>query len=243
MTLTDTCQRLRGTSNGPRFLTHYDKIFFTITLKQTLKNDSEGAASGIKKENVFKSYLELQDFGQQAGNANLQDIGSSLEIQNSAEESNASCPVVDENEQESIAISKSGDELSPHSGSTSSNGHRSLKSELEIQEVEKNASRKIEIASGSHSVTTDTEHNDEHVDKSVSNDELDKSQQPPALKDVRATSEVVEPQTETSNKGDQSHLGLGKTSAANDLHLDSAIIYSILISCLFTFIYLIICRI
>ncbi|KHN48349.1 phosphatidate phosphatase PAH1-like [Glycine soja] len=174
-----------------------------------IKTDSKGAASGIKRENVFKSYLELQDFGQQAGNADLQDIGSSLEIQNSAEESNASCPVVDENEQESIAISKNGDELSPHSGSTSSNGHRSLKSELEIQEVEKNASGKIETASGSHSVTTDTEQNDEHVDKSVSNDELDESQQTPALKDVRATSEVVEPQTETSNKGDQSHLGLG----------------------------------
>ena len=71
--------------------------------------------------------MELQDFGQQAKNAYLQDIGSSLEIQNSAEESNASCPVVDENEQESIAISKNGDELSPHSGFTSSNGHKSLR--------------------------------------------------------------------------------------------------------------------
>ncbi|KAG5002917.1 hypothetical protein JHK86_027056 [Glycine max] len=174
-----------------------------------MKTDSEEAASGIKRENVFKSCLELQDFGQQAGNADLQNIGSSLKIQNSVEESNASHPAVDENEQESIAISKNGDELSPPSGSASSNGHRSPKSELETQEVEKNASGEVETASGSHSVTTYSEQNDEHVDKTVTNDELDDNQQTPALKDVRATSEVVEPQTETSNKGDQSHLGLG----------------------------------
>ncbi|KAL5136865.1 Phosphatidate phosphatase PAH1 [Glycine soja] len=174
-----------------------------------MKTDSEEAASGIKRENVFKSCLELQDFGQQAGNADLQNIGSSLKIQNSVEESNASHPAVDENEQESIAISKNGDELSPPSGSASSNGHRSPKSELETQEVEKIASGEVETASGSHSVTTYSEQNDEHVDKTVTNDELDDNQQTPALKDVRATTEVVEPQTETSNKGDQSHLGLG----------------------------------
>ncbi|TKY52849.1 Phosphatidate phosphatase PAH1 [Spatholobus suberectus] len=174
-----------------------------------MKTDSEGVASGIKRENVFKSCLELQDFGQQAGNADLLDTGSSLEIQNSAEESNSSCPVVDENEQEIIVQSKNSDELSPPSGSTSSNGHISPKSELEIQEVEKNALREVEAASGSHSVATDTEQNDEQVDKTVSNDEVDESQQTPALKDVGATSEVVEPQTEISNKGDQSHSGLG----------------------------------
>ncbi|XP_020235675.1 phosphatidate phosphatase PAH1 [Cajanus cajan] len=176
--------------------------------KDHMKNESEGAKSRIKRETVFKSCLELQDFGHQAGNGDIHDIGSSLENQNPTEESNASCPVVDENEQESTVQSKNGDELSPPSNSTC-NGQRSLKPELEIQEVEKNASGEVETASGSRSVTTDTEQNGEHVDKSVSNDEVDESQQTLALKDVGATSEVVEPQTETKNKGDQSHFGLG----------------------------------
>ncbi|RDY06184.1 Phosphatidate phosphatase PAH1, partial [Mucuna pruriens] len=173
-----------------------------------MKTDSERVASGIKRENVFKSCLELQHFDQQDGNADLQDIDSSLETQNSPDESNAICPVVEENEQESILQSKNGDELLPPSGSTS-NGHRSPKSELEIQEVEKNASGEVETASGSRSVTTDTEQNDEHVDKSVSNDEVDESRQTPAHKKVNVASKVVEPQRETSDKGDQSHLGLG----------------------------------
>jgi len=193
-----------------------------------VKTDLEVAASGIKRENVFKSCLELQDFGQQTGNAaDLQDTSSSLEIQNSAEESNASCFVVNENEQERIVQPKNGDDLSPPSCSISSNGHGSPKSELEIQEVAKNASGEVE---------TETSH-------STSNSEVDESQQTPALKAVRTTREVVEPQTETSNKGDQSNLGLGKTSAANALHLDSSIIYLILIHCLFILIYLLICRI
>ncbi|KAL9318294.1 hypothetical protein ACSQ67_014811 [Phaseolus vulgaris] len=175
-----------------------------------VKTDSVVVASGIKRENVFKSCLELQDFGQQAGNAaDLQDTGSSFEIRNSAEESNASCFVVNENEQERIVQPKNGDDLSPPSSSIFSNGNGYPKSELEIQEVEKNASGEVETDPSYRSVTTETEQNNERVVKSVSNNEVDESQQTPALKAVRPTCEVVEPQIETSNKGDQSHLGLG----------------------------------
>ncbi|XP_057423301.1 phosphatidate phosphatase PAH1 [Lotus japonicus] len=174
-----------------------------------VKADSEGVASGIKRENVFKSCLELQEFAQQAGNADSQDAGSSLEVQNSAEESNASCPVVDENEQESDAQPKNIVELSPSSVSPSSESHRSPNSELGLQEVEKNASLELETASGSPPVTVDTECNDELVVKSVSNDRVDESQQIAALEDTSNTREVVEPQTETASKGDQSHSGLG----------------------------------
>ncbi|XP_027363505.1 phosphatidate phosphatase PAH1 isoform X2 [Abrus precatorius] len=169
-----------------------------------MESDSERVESGIKRENVFKSCLELQEFGQQDGNADLEDVGSSLVIQNSAEESNANCLVVDENEQESIVQSRNVDELLPPNGSTS-NGHRSPKSELEIQE--KNASE-VESAPASCSNTTDIEQNDEHLGKSVSNYGVDGSQKNPALEDVRTTSEVVEPQTETSNE-DQNHSSLG----------------------------------
>lgn len=202
-----------------------------------VKTDSEVAASGINRENVFKSCLELQHFGQQAGNAaDLQDTDSPLGIQNSADQSNGSCFVVNEDEQGRIVQPKSGDDLSPPGCSISSNGYGYPKSEWVIGEVEKNASGEIEIDPGYRSVTTETEQNNEHAVKSVSNNAGDESQQAPSLKDVRATSEVVEPQTETSNKGDQSHLGLGKTSAANGLHLDSSIIYLILMQCLFIFI-------
>ena len=132
-------------------------IFFTVTLKKTLKTDSEGVASSIR-ENVFKSYLELQDFGQQAKNAYLQDTGSSLEIQNSTEKSNVTYPAVDENEQESIVISKNGDELSPHSGFTSSNGHKSLR---------KMHQEKLKLLLAFILLLFDTKQNDEHVDKSI----------------------------------------------------------------------------
>ncbi|KAG2402638.1 Phosphatidate phosphatase [Vigna angularis] len=175
-----------------------------------VKTDSEVAASGINRENVFKSCLELQHFGQQAGNAaDLQDTGSPLGIQNSADQSNGSCFVVNEDEQGRIVQPKSGNELSPPGCCISSNGYGYPKSELEIQEVEKNASGEIEMDPGYRSVTTETEQNNEHVVKSVTNNTGDESQQAPSLKDVRVTCEVVEPQTETSNKGDQSHLGLG----------------------------------
>ncbi|KAK7393618.1 hypothetical protein VNO78_22176 [Psophocarpus tetragonolobus] len=193
---------------------HICQEYETLEIKNQhhMKTDSERPASGIKRKSVFKSCLELQDFGQHAGNADLQDIGSSLEIQNSAEESNANCPVVDEYEKQSFVQSKNGDELSPLRCSTS-NGCRSPKSELEIQDVEKNAAGEVETASKSPSFTIDAEQNSEHVDKSVSNsnDEVDETQPISTLKVVWARSEVVEvePQTETLNKGDQSHLGLG----------------------------------
>ncbi|CAJ1968402.1 unnamed protein product [Sphenostylis stenocarpa] len=191
---------------------HISQAQETLEIKNRenhVKTDSEVAAPGINRKNVFKSCLELQHFGQQAGNADIQDTGSSLEIQNSAKETNASCLVVNENEDEKVVQPTNGDDLSPPSCSISSNGHRYPKSELEIQEVEKNTAGDVETGSGSRSFTTETEQNDERIDKSVSNDGVDESQQTRALKDVSATSEVVEPQTETSNKGDQSHLGLG----------------------------------
>lgn len=50
--------------------------------------------------------VEIQeDLLQQAGNAEVRDASSSLEVQNSSHESNASSPVVDENELESIVQS------------------------------------------------------------------------------------------------------------------------------------------
>ncbi|KAJ1416899.1 hypothetical protein SESBI_17063 [Sesbania bispinosa] len=154
-----------------------------------INTDSEGVVSGIKKENVFKSCLELQELAQQAGNAYSRDLMKMNKI--------------------AFVPSKNIDELSPSNGSTSSNGLRSPKSESVLQEVEKNASGEVETASGSHSVTIHTEWRDEQVGKSVSNGRVDESQQTTALEDISTTSNVVEPQTETSSKGDQSHSGLG----------------------------------
>ena len=60
--------------------------------------------------NICQSQKSLEveireDLSQQAGNAEVRDASSSLEVQNSSHESNASSPVVDENEQESIVKS------------------------------------------------------------------------------------------------------------------------------------------
>ncbi|XP_058761978.1 phosphatidate phosphatase PAH1-like [Vicia villosa] len=193
--------------------------------------DSEGVvASGLKKESVFKSCLELQDFGPQTGSPDLQGSGSLLKVKNSSDESNASSPVVDENareiviqsdasspvvdenKQESVEKSQNIDGLSSTISPTSSGGHKSPKSEsrLQDQEVEKEASGEVDSASSSPSVIDDTERNNEQVRMSVSNGGEDDSRQTTSLEDIsKNASEVVEPQTESSSKGDKIHSGLG----------------------------------
>lgn len=209
--------------------------------------DSEGVvASGLKRESVFKSCLELQDLVQQFESPDLQGSRSLLEVKNSSGESNASSPVVDENEQEIViqsdASSSVVDEnkqegveksqningLSSTTSPTSSGGHKSPKSEsgLQDQEVEKDASGEVETASTSPSVIDDTERNNEQVPMSVSNGGEDDSRQTTSLENIsNSASEVVEPQTETSSKGDRIHSGLGKPCAAKLLLLDSDLSY------------------
>ncbi|KAK7279420.1 hypothetical protein RJT34_24472 [Clitoria ternatea] len=177
------------------------------------KTDPEGVVSGLKRKNVYKSCLELHEFGHQDGNADLQDVRLSLRIQDSVEESNASCPV-GENEQESILQSKNIDDFSPPFVSTS-NGHRSPKSEMKFQEPGKNGSGEVKTTSGSHFDNTDTEQNDEHVGKSVSNDMVNESQETSAREDIGTTIEAVEPQTETSR--DQSHSGFEISLCGHEL--------------------------
>ncbi|OIW01629.1 hypothetical protein TanjilG_14628 [Lupinus angustifolius] len=173
-----------------------------------VQTDSEGVASGVERENVLNSCLELQGLGQQAGNADVLVRGSSLEVQILAEESIAGSPLY-ENEQESIVQSKNIDKVSLSGGFTSSNGHRSPKSELGLEEVERNATGEVEIVPDAHSATSDTEWNDENVGKTVSDNEVDENQRIPALEDMSNKSKVVEPQIETSNKEDQIHSALG----------------------------------
>ena len=176
------------------------------------KIDSESVvASGLKKETIFKSCLELQELVQQAGNANLQDAGSSLKVQDSTDESNASSPVVDENEQENIVRSTKIDELSSTRSPLSSGGLESpaSKSGLHDQEVEKDASVELEAASSSPSIADDSELHLEQDGMSVSNGRVNDSHQTASLEDISNPSEVVEPQTETSSKGDQIYSGLG----------------------------------
>ncbi|RDX98824.1 Phosphatidate phosphatase PAH1, partial [Mucuna pruriens] len=171
----------------------------TLVIKNqdyNLQTDSEEVV--YKRESVFKSCLELHEFAQQAGNADLHYVDSSLEVQNSAEESNANCSIIDENKQENIKQSRNIDELSPLRGPTSLDAHSS-------QEVDKDASAEVDIGSGSHSGTEVIECNDEHVGESVSSDQVNDSQQTPALEDACKKTELTEPQTATSNEEDQSH--------------------------------------
>jgi phosphatidate phosphatase LPIN len=206
--------------------------------------------SGIRKESVFKSCLELQELAQQAGNPDLR--GSMLEVQNSSYESNASSPV------QSTNI----DELSSTSTPTSSGCHKSPKSESGLQEVEKDAPREVrtETAYASPSVTGDTERSSEQVDMPVSNGRVDDSHQTTSLEDASNANEVLEPHTETSNntnevlephnetssnanevlepqteissKGDQIHSGLGKPSVTKLVLFDS-IITCLIIACIY----------
>jgi len=211
-----------------------------------LLTDSEDGKSCMKRETVFKSCLELHEFAQQAGNADLQDVDSSLEVQKSAEESIANCSIIDENEdeniqadlqdvgsslevqntaeefigngpvtdeykQENIEQCRKIDGLSSLTAPSSLDDHSSPELEVEPQEVDKDASVKIDTGSGSHSGNKDIiEFNDEHVGESESNDQVGDNQQTPALEDASKKSELTAPQTETSNEEDQCHSALSK---------------------------------
>ncbi|KAK7284241.1 hypothetical protein RJT34_18983 [Clitoria ternatea] len=170
-----------------------------------LQADSEEAVSGMRRGTLFKSCLELHEFAKLAGNADLQDVGSSLEVHYSVEESNVNCSTVERNEQENINQSGNIEESSPL------DGHTSPESEIEIKEVDKDASVENGTGSGSHSGNKDIECTDEHVDESVSNDYVDDSQQTSALEDACSKSETAESETQiaTSNEEDHSHSGLG----------------------------------
>ncbi|XP_061366646.1 phosphatidate phosphatase PAH1 isoform X2 [Gastrolobium bilobum] len=201
--LREVCQREEG---------HICQTEETLVIKNQeglhLQIESEEVASCMKRENVFKSCLDLHELDQQAENSNLQDVGTSSEVENSAEECNANCSVVDENEQENIKQSRNIDELSPLNGPTALDDHTSPKLELGLQEVGKDASGEVDTGSGNHSGTTDIDWNDEHIGKSVSNEGVDDSEEIPALEDASKEDGVVEPQSATSSEGDQSHSGL-----------------------------------
>ncbi|CAJ1896234.1 unnamed protein product [Sphenostylis stenocarpa] len=220
----------------------------TIVIKSQedhhLHTDSEDVVSCIKTESVLTNCLELHQFAQQAGNADLQNVGSSLEDRNSAEESNANCSITDENGQENIPADSQGvgsllegrnsaeesnangsitdsceqenikqcrkiNGLYPLSGLSSLDDHSSPELEVEPGEVDKDASVEVDTGSGSHSGIKDIiECNGEHVGESVSNGHVVDSQLSSALEDACKNSELTEPQTATSEEGDQSHSAL-----------------------------------
>ncbi|KAI5426062.1 phosphatidate phosphatase PAH1 [Lathyrus oleraceus] len=156
------------------------------------ETDTEEAASCINTESVFKSCLDFHEFSQQAENDNLQNDGSSLVDQNSAEESNENGSNVDENEKESIIQSRNIDGLSPLSVPTSSGDSISPNLKTKLQGVDKDASAEVDTGSGSHSSTNDVEWND--------------SQQTHVLENTSEEDNVTAPQTLTSTDGDQSHF-------------------------------------
>ncbi|KAL5059906.1 hypothetical protein RYX36_031510 [Vicia faba] len=150
------------------------------------KTDTEEAASCMNMENVFKSCLDFHEFAQQAENDNLQNEGSSLVDQNSAEESN-------ENDKESIIQSRNIEGLSPLGMPTSSDDIISTNLETKLQRVDKDAPVEVDTESGSHSGTNDVEWSDSQ-------------QTPHVLENTSEEDNVTAPQTFASTDGDQSHF-------------------------------------
>lgn len=158
--------------------------------EETLRNKNQDlitqigsgeVASSIKRENVLKSSFQMKEFTLHVGKVDLPDEGSSLEVQNLAEDSKANCLVIDENGQRSFVQSKN-NEKSSSSGSTSSDGNRNPNLELGVQEVENKAFVK-----------------EVHYSKQASSPENDCKK-----------NDIIESQAETSYEGDQSHSGLSK---------------------------------
>ncbi|KAJ7977054.1 Phosphatidate phosphatase PAH1 [Quillaja saponaria] len=174
--------------------------------KQT---DSEDVLYSIKREAVFKSCLELQEFVVQVGKDDLQG------------ESSLACTIFDENKGGDVEQLGNINEISPSSSSGSHGGNRTPDKPIEIQEVEENALGAENMGSRSHSVTNDIEWNGEHLSNSAVVEGVVEIQETSAFEDDCSETEVVEPQPATSNEGFEISLcghelraGIGSGAAA-----------------------------
>ncbi|XP_014496067.1 phosphatidate phosphatase PAH1 [Vigna radiata var. radiata] len=156
-----------------------------------LQTDSEEAVSCMKRESVFKSCLELREFTQQAGNDDLQDLDSSLGVQNSAEESNANISITDENKDENIQVDI-----------------QDVDSSLEVR----NISEKL-IANGS---ITD-ENKQENIDQCRKSDRLSPLSVPSSFDDHSSPELEVEPQVVDRDASVKVDTGSGSHYGAKDV--------------------------
>ncbi|BBH06066.1 Lipin family protein [Prunus dulcis] len=187
-----------------------------------MHRDSEDASTN--KADVFESCLGLEEMAKRGGKADVEDMGSSLEVQNSPEKSNQTLPdpVVDRTEDASVIELRNDNELSASCGSVSPDNNMSPHVQVGSESVEKIVSslEQMSIESISvHSVSNDPDWKDEQCVTSAAVDETESSQQIAATGDECSKSELIEPPTESSRFeislcGNELRVGMGVKAAA-----------------------------
>lgn len=168
-----------------------------------MQSDSEEVSANNKREDVFKSCLELPELTKQVANADLNVVISSLDVQNSQQISQQSSPVARENK----------DELSASCSSSSLGNGASPGLQVGVESVEKNALGAQQMVSDSISVlsvTNGSESNGKNFSTSAAFEGIDNSPQRTVLEDECSKSELVEPQKEASSEGIQTHSNISK---------------------------------
>lgn len=175
-----------------------------------VQSDSEEVSANNKREDVFKSCLELSKLTKQVANADLNDVISSLDV--SQQKSQQSSLVAGEDKDEGVVESRKNYDLSA-SGSSSSLGNGASPVQVGVESVEKNASGAQHMVSDSisvPSVTNGSESKGKNFSTSAAFEGIDNSPQRTVLEDECSKSELVEPQTEASSEGIQTHSSISK---------------------------------
>jgi phosphatidate phosphatase LPIN len=178
-----------------------------------MHSDSEEVSANNKREEVFKSCLELSELTKQVANADLNDVISSLDVQNSQQISQQSSPVASEDKDEGVVESRKNDELSASCSSSSLGNGASPGLQVGVESVEKNALSAHHIVSDSisvNSVTNGSESKGKNLSTSAAFEGIDNIPQRTVLEDECSKSELVEPQTEASSEGIQTHSSISK---------------------------------
>ncbi|XWS66981.1 hypothetical protein CRYUN_Cryun05aG0247200 [Craigia yunnanensis] len=186
------------------------------------QSDVEDAPVHKKKDDIFKSCLELSELGRHGENTDSEEIDSPLEAQISQNKPSCSPPGAGETEDGAVGDSRNKDVLSSFCSPNSSNNNGSPDLPVEGEPVEKKVLDTDYMGSNNASVDSvgnDPERKDEQFGTSAATEGINSSQQSPAPEDKSSKSEIVETET-ISGKEIETHASLGFeiSLCGNELH-------------------------
>uniref|UniRef100_A0A2P2MF16 phosphatidate phosphatase n=1 Tax=Rhizophora mucronata TaxID=61149 RepID=A0A2P2MF16_RHIMU len=177
-----------------------------------MQSHLEDTPARIKREEVFKSCLGLSELAEQVGNADVEEIMSSPEVQKSLEECSHGPPAVDHTENGDL-VEFTNESLSPPCNShfTEHDGSHNL--QVEVEAVEKpslDAEHVVSDIMSIHAVTTSNYpvQKGGELCKSMGSEVVDASSNLSASAENNSKSEIPEPQRATSSEDLQSFLSL-----------------------------------
>ncbi|KAK6290382.1 hypothetical protein POUND7_001923 [Theobroma cacao] len=186
------------------------------------QSDVEDASVHNKKEDVFKSCLELSELCRHGENTDSEEIDSPLETQLSQDKPFSSSPDIDETENGAVGDSRNEDVLSPSYSPNSSSNNGSPDLPVEGEPVEMKVLDTDYMGSNGVSVDsigTDPEWKDEQFGTSAATEGINGSPQSPAPEDKSSKSEIVETEAAFSKEIESNaSLGFEISLCGNELY-------------------------